>query len=664
MSSSLVTDLIQELKVENERLLNELLYAKQCLEVLIEFKINFDFYSNKFKQSLEINEWKKFEKLDQNISEIVSKIVNNKEKTNNNNNKSEEYVDIKTEMSFNVNINDNSNDGLNECNYDLTEEQMQRRVETNRRLKEMFVERNDNYLNDIIRQTNQDMNDYHSVLNNIEEETDIEDFTQDMSILKNSFNEGVEENSESVDYQRNSRFGDSLNEHLWQTSDELLSNDIIVTTDTKQPILSFKCDICDRSYTTKWSLGVHKRKIHKINYQNKDSDNKYKFSYQSNVKQEIGRPKIFYKCDHCDCKYINIYDLRQHKKVKHNIERRKKCPKCSKPILTDIRLKVHLNMHQNNGVFKCWHKDCDKEKYSELKAISHLHRHRVNQEMKADPNKRFKYWCEWPGCDYNAKNSCFVERHKLYVHLSDTIPLKFVCEYPGCDKKFKMKPSLDNHMKSHSTERLKCEICGKDYKTIFSLKNHIKSQHTKRKTYVCDHKDCDYQTNSNSTLYNHKINCHTSPTIVCTVDGCDKKFHNKNSLRVHLNSHNTEVTQKCPIDGCDKAYKQKSRLTIHIREQHTNSELYRCDWPGCDYQTKSGASFKSHSAVHKTERDFICEWPECGKGFKSKAQLNCHIRRHTNDKRYVCSWTGCQYSTTDSSNLIKHRKQVHEKNSH
>ena len=40
MSSILVTDILQELKGENKRLLNELLYAKQCLKVLIEFKIN------------------------------------------------------------------------------------------------------------------------------------------------------------------------------------------------------------------------------------------------------------------------------------------------------------------------------------------------------------------------------------------------------------------------------------------------------------------------------------------------------------------------------------------------------------------------------------------------------------------------------------------------
>ena len=46
MSSILVTDILQDLKEENKRLLNELLYAKQCLKVLIEFKISFDFYSN------------------------------------------------------------------------------------------------------------------------------------------------------------------------------------------------------------------------------------------------------------------------------------------------------------------------------------------------------------------------------------------------------------------------------------------------------------------------------------------------------------------------------------------------------------------------------------------------------------------------------------------
>ena len=611
MSSILVTDILQKLKEDNKRLLNELLYAKQCLKVLIEFKIDFDFYSNKFKQSLELNEWKKFEKFDENISEIVSKMPINREKTNNNN-MSEEYVDIKTEMPFNVNINDNSNDGLNECNYDLTEEQMQRRVETNRRLKEMFVERNDNYLKDIIRQTNEDINEYHSVENNIEEETDIEDFTEDMSVLKRRLNEYLEENNESVDSPSNSRFGDSLNEHLWQTSDGLLSNDITVTTDTKQPILSFKCDICDRSYSTKWNLGIHKREEHKINYQDKDSDNnKFKFSYQSNAKKE--KRKIYYKCNLCDCQYINIYDLTEHKNSKHNV-----------------------------------------------KAMSRLSGHRVSHEMRAEPKKSLMYSCEWPGCDYKANTQKTVEKHKVCVHLPDSISRRFACTHPECDKKFKAKKHLISHLETHSTERVKCEICGKDFKTEPSLMYHIKSQHSKGKIFVCDHNDCEFEANTVSKLNYHKEKAHTIPTIVCAFEGCDKLFTNIHFMKEHMQSHNTELTHKCPIDGCDKAFKYKTRVKVHLREKHTD-ETYSCDWPGCDYITKSKASFKGHSDVHKTERDFICEWPECGKGFKNREQLKLHIRRHTNDKRYVCSYTGCQYSTTDSPNLIKHKKQVHEK---
>ena len=540
MTTILVRDIFEDLKEENRRLLNELLYAKQCLKVFVEFKIDFDFYSNKFKQSLEINEWKKFEKFDENISEIVSKIPINREKTNNNN-MSEEYVDIKTEMPFNVNTNDNSNDGLNESNYDLTEEQMQRRVETNRRLKEMFVERDDNYLKDIIRQTAEEINDYHSVGNNIEEETDVEDSIEDMSVLKRN-------------------------------------------------------------------------------------------------------------------------KLKQYQKIKHHIRRKKMCPKCSKPILTDIRFKVHLNMHQNNGVFKCWQKDCNKEKFSELTAISHLRRHRISQEMKADPSKRFRHSCDWPGCDYKAKLPRLIESHKTYVHLPESTSRRFACEHPGCDKKFKMKQDLTIHLDTHSTERVKCELCGKDYKTYISLRNHIRSQHTKAKTFVCDHKDCDYEAYSTPNLYNHKINAHASRTVVCTFEGCDKKFTNKYHMKDHLESHNTELAHKCPIGGCDKAFKYKARLKVHLREKHTD-ETYSCDWPGCDFETKSRASYRNHSAVHKTERDFLCEWPQCGKGFKSRAQLKRHERIHTNDKRYVCSWTGCQYSTTDSSNFIKHKKQVHEKTS-
>ena len=695
MSSILVTDILQELKEENKRLLNELLYAKQCLKVLIEFKINFDFYSNKFKQSLEINEWKKFEKLNEEIIGIVFKLCGNRVNTNS------DYITedvIKTEEIFNDNINDNNSinyfnnfqEIINKMSED-NERPTEIRLETNEQVLNETINSgnsliNDNNLNDINREMNNEIHFCQPIDNSSRDQSmNTINSIQETSIFNPFFDESLQKSVISYIRRNNSLFNNTLNEYLGQTSDQLVSQDV----NRKEQNMRVKCDICDRSYSNEKSLSLHKsithrkrdtnplRKCRKDNekttpfkcdichrsYSNKNVLRVHKYQYH-NIRKPVPcqDDKEYFKCDLCDSKYSDIHNLKRHKRAKHDIKRRKKCPKCSKLILTDIRLKVHLNMHENNGVFRCWHIGCDKVKHSETDAISHLNIHRLNEKFEENPNEYLKYSCDWPGCDYRARTVWRVNIHKMR-HYPDEVTRKFACDHDGCGKKFKTKRHLTVHLECHKTGGVQCQHCGKHYKNDICLKNHTLHSHTRERSFVCDHPGCQFQTTTAPRLKVHKFHSHSNRSIACTVEGCDKRFATERNLKSHLTSHITERNFKCPFDGCHKTFKTEKGSKIHYKQQHTENELLRCDWPGCDFLTKSRVSYRSHSNVHKTERDFLCEWPECGKGFKNRAQLRLHTRRHTNDKRYVCLWPGCQYSTTDSGNSIKHRKQVHEKNS-
>ena len=71
MSSIQTVDIVKELEEENKTLSNELVSMRKKMEILIEFKITFGLYLNKIKQSLELNEWQKFETLLTKINEFV-----------------------------------------------------------------------------------------------------------------------------------------------------------------------------------------------------------------------------------------------------------------------------------------------------------------------------------------------------------------------------------------------------------------------------------------------------------------------------------------------------------------------------------------------------------------------------------------------------------------
>ena len=73
MSCVEVNDIFDQLFDENKRLINELLFAKKCLKILLEFKTFVDFISIKFKTILESNETKKFEKLSEKVDEEIKR---------------------------------------------------------------------------------------------------------------------------------------------------------------------------------------------------------------------------------------------------------------------------------------------------------------------------------------------------------------------------------------------------------------------------------------------------------------------------------------------------------------------------------------------------------------------------------------------------------------
>ena len=335
--------------------------------------------------------------------------------------------------------------------------------------------------------------------------------------------------------------------------------------------------------------------------------------------------------------------------------------------MSDQLVSQDINRNEQNLKAKCdiiHRSNSNKHSLSVNKSI----RQRKTQlnsgtDVKRNRYKNVKYSCDWPGCDYMAWSSSRVEEHKIIRHHPDDgTKLRFTCDHPGCGKKFKVKKQLSRHLKSHSTEeRVQCQHCGKDYKDSTGLKSHVLHQHIKERSFVCDQSGCQYSTTTASKLKYHKVRCHSDRSIVCTVEGCDKLFKSRSNLKDHIITHNTQCNYKCQFDGCDKTFKTAKSSRIHYQQQHADNEPFRCDWPGCEFETKFRKSYLGHRDVHKSERDFLCEWPECGKGFKNKKQLELHTRRHTNDKRYVCLWPGCQYSTTDSGNFVKHRKQVHEK---
>ncbi|KAJ7057492.1 hypothetical protein C8F01DRAFT_333088 [Mycena amicta] len=91
---------------------------------------------------------------------------------------------------------------------------------------------------------------------------------------------------------------------------------------------------------------------------------------------------------------------------------------------------------------------------------------------------------------------------------------------------------------------------------------------------------------------------------------------------------------------------------------------FACVQDGCDYTSPRKQDVKRHhnkhlAAAEKDKLSVACTWPGCTKKFLQKSNADTHMRVHTHERNQVCPEDGCDYTNTDPSSLIRHRRRKH-----
>ncbi|XP_054152719.1 zinc finger protein 567-like [Oppia nitens] len=211
-----------------------------------------------------------------------------------------------------------------------------------------------------------------------------------------------------------------------------------------KPTKKFACDMCDKSYSNRGSLVIHKRLLHGIG------------------------PKLpYYYCDWEGCQYKSPYIT-----------------------LVTVHKKTHLGIRD----FVCDWPGC--EFRSVTKATLNTH-----QLVHSD---KYDYRCQWPGCEFRTKQERGVKRHMKSVH--EDIPRTLSCHWPGCDKMFRFNNDLKIHLKLHNVPHLPCPQCNKKFTTKKYLVSHMQT-HTGWIRVKCPVKGCNTQI-SNKTNVRHHLRVH------------------------------------------------------------------------------------------------------------------------------------------------------------
>ncbi|NXE42602.1 ZN131 protein, partial [Ptilorrhoa leucosticta] len=139
----------------------------------------------------------------------------------------------------------------------------------------------------------------------------------------------------------------------------------------------------------------------------------------------------------------------------------------------------------------------------------------------------------------------------------------FHCE--KCNRSFKLFYHFKEHMKTHSAESYKCDICSKRYLRESALKQH----------FTCHH--LDEGGASKKQRPGKKIH-------VCQY--CDKQFDHFGHFKEHLRKHTGEKPFECP--NCHERFARNSTLKCHLTACQSGAgakkgrkKLYECQC--CDY---------------------------------------------------------------------------------
>ncbi|XP_030825129.1 zinc finger protein 131 isoform X3 [Camarhynchus parvulus] len=183
----------------------------------------------------------------------------------------------------------------------------------------------------------------------------------------------------------------------------------------------------------------------------------------------------------------------------------------------------------------------------------------------------------------------------------------FHCE--KCNRSFKLFYHFKEHMKTHSTENYKCDICNKRYLRESALKQHLTCYHF------------DEGGASKKQRPGKKIH-------VCQY--CDKQFDHFGHFKEHLRKHTGEKPFECP--NCHERFARNSTLKCHLT--------------AC--QSGAGA---------KKGRKKLYECQVCNSVFNSWDQFKDHLVIHTGDKPNHC--TLCDLWFMQGSELRRHLKEMH-----
>ena len=315
--------------------------------------------------------------------------------------------------------------------------------------------------------------------------------------------------------------------------------------------LKYDCYICKKQFSSKETAIAHRNSLsHKLNLRCREEENEIKM------------------CTLCNAEFFLEDDLKEHIEMSH-VDELPQCHLCGAYFHFPKEIPGHLNTKCNSkstivsieGIYKCHQCSFFSTNKESLLALHNLHKHPPSE---SDNCKIL--------IDPQVENDDKFKNDKQTHVSSSKIPKELNCQ--SCSYRTFKKTLLNLHVKRQHQSQVdafeKCNECGAHFKLKTSLNNHMKIHRPAIK-----------------------------PNLFCKFIGCDFQCHFKSDLERHKLKHSNIKDIRCNVFNCEFKCKRKSELSRHRRIVHENLPFLECEH--CEYKTRNKCHMNRHLKIHEIQ---------------------------------------------------------------